>query len=411
MSSSIILKSPADWDDFDSVLKALVKARKMENYIFKDGADPPERPALPKLKDFSHKPTGPAAAAGRRTTQATGFASASSATVHQSTPDEDNDEEEGYLAVLTAKGKHAYKQATDLYKVQILEYNTVRADVDAIFNFMRVSVAPHYVRACFTGSSLRSWYINLKKKAGESSSEKFRRITRLYDEHMNIFSSPLNRKTPANQETVKEWVLEWEKIMTTAENAELDFAKSPLQLKNGLPIWAGSFDIRTDEEVEGLVPHEVASTLLSAVMREVPSQRRAPGQRRIGKGAFPSFGNAEYEQDAVSGEESPVYEEEGQPSRKRKQPARVPRPAKKRAPNRRRRRSSATEEEEERCMACEGPHPLNNCFYVFPEKAYPKWFRHEFAAERTRKNLRKKAVKEAIEKIRKEESKEAEPQI
>ncbi|EED19147.1 hypothetical protein TSTA_024690 [Talaromyces stipitatus ATCC 10500] len=154
---------------------------------------------------------------------------------------------------------------------------------------------------------------------------------------------------------------------------QVDFLNT---VRSILSLWVSSYEILNESEIEA---GDLSFRLLSgAFRRKVKNSIQSDQGSRIGKNYFPVLHDEEAHQsltemDASHEEngDSDIQKQKGT-SRKRKS---------------RRAANVRVGDKDLKCKACQGYHDLQQCFYLFPKRAYEGWTKRESIRRRVNKNL------------------------
>jgi hypothetical protein len=234
--------------------------------------------------------------------------------------------------------------------------------VQALKTWVSKTVSPHYIElACDPTENLAQWYTKLKTILGTtdirsqiSASEKYQQAIK-----------PLTKAKDWSK-----WLANWESSIGLAQKKGVPETLAAYKwttdfLRAVRPIaehWATSYGLTQEQAIEkGLITYR---DIANSFRKEMSTMRVGyTGRPSIAKGAFgPSFaGQDDSGQGANNGDAQ--NSAEGASQRSRRRPAKRTRAPDEDIP------STVTRS----CGACGLPHPLSNCYYVFPEKAPPRF--------------------------------------
>lgn len=208
---------------------------------------------------------------------------------------------------------------------------------------------------CSETRDLRQWYNNVKEIAMKPREIK-EGIRAKLQQHLATLRAPKNKAMTSIE--LDNWLTEWETQMETAVLYNLPEAVQDgpwyIDLANALatPLPDLATDLRRELYREGGDERSFRdiATEVRAASRALPASH----QGRIGKGAFPSWNQGS------QGEESTAHK----------------------------RKKSALPTEQPRCRGCNSRlHRTEQCFYLFPEKAPPRFEAKEETRVRVDANL------------------------
>jgi hypothetical protein len=358
------LAKPQDWNDWNHEFELQVQTYGLKSQIINKTPllPQPEMPDIRKKK-YIKKPHAQRYARSQ--------------TVDNEEEDEETiqNKENGQWMIsdLTDNGVKMFNSDLNWYKQLESTYEKERLSIEKLTKWMLSTVSPAYKSHCYIAETpLWEWHQNLKARCGLS----------LVDEKMEIRAAYKKAlKPPKNLREASSWVDKWEAIMARGLQKGLPEAKDTVAwvpdllqaVKGILPMWAVSVrQIRRQAIADGnLTFREIGNDL-----RQELAALDSPQTARASKGAFATKYDGIEDHGSEIGDAHTA--EDHNPPRRGATGSRGGRGGRKRA----------QQENAEGCPACEMPHALAQCFYVFPEKAYPGF--------KTREHV-KRRVEEALE--------------
>jgi hypothetical protein len=366
------LAKPEDWNNWNHEFELQVETFSLEPHITnkKPLLPQPEMPDIRKKK-YIKKPH-----AQRH---------ARSQTVDNEEEDEETIQEKNngqwMMTDLTDSGLKAFNLDLTWYKQLETSYEKQRQCVEKLTKWILQTVSPDYKSTCCIAKTpLWEWHQNLKSRCGLSTT----------DEKMQLKIAYKNAlRPPRNIKDAYTWIDTWESIMARGLQKGLSDAKDTaswvpdlLQAVQGLmPFWATSFRQFKQEAIAdgSLTFREVGNDFRKELTAQNP-QKNA----RVTKGAFATTYDGDKDHSSEYGDAHTA--EDHIPPRRGATVSRGNRISSgtKRVPSR-------EENSDGGCPACKMPHALAECYYIFPEKAYPKWTPRERVKERVREALENNA--------------------
>ena len=271
-----------------------------------------------------------------------------------------------------------FQQALTLYSETNKRYERERKNVAALKEWVIQSVGPSYSRGCLQPvQNLRQWYANLLKatQAGNVN------LRTSFNERYEELSTPM-KKAPKDW---NEWLFAWEYQLDYGLEIDVPFAKEASFWANHvlkaiepvIPNFVQTYRILKSKEI---VKNDLEIRDLTADIRQyLQNQSKTVG--KAAKGSFgPTYGQTEGETSGDAPGDGSTMTRKGQ---KRK----------------------TSSEESERCLVCGIPgHDVDNCFHVFPEKAFFRW-RPGNRAKMASDNLKKPEVAKRVEEAKRKAKK------
>ena len=345
--STIFLKGPDDWDEWDRTFKSKADSYALWEHIDPDTQNPKaflKEPGPPKPGDFHTAAVTPASS-----TEGTG----ESQTQTEPTP--------VTIASLSAEEKKSFQLAWTVYNHDFSRYTIERNNIKELKNWVTSSVTGQYRRcACEPTDSIRGWYSKIKEHTEVGNQMLLETARTNYKKAVLVLKQP-----PKDLEA---WVSNWEQTMSDAQSKKVPDAMSPGSWFNDFlnavtPImdsWTTSYRLVKEQAV-------TANTMTFRILandfrKEIRNRQVSLGGIKPIRGSFgPTFGPKDStEGDAPSGT--------GSSSRKGSS-------AKENSGKGHKREASTQEElnapstKRPRCSACNLTHKLSNCYYAFPERA------------------------------------------
>lgn len=246
-----------------------------------------------------------------------------------------------------------YKEDMVEYQLDLPQYETQKAGLDELINWMTTSTSPHIIQSCLkSGKSLAEWYDNLQKMAPDAEmGQNFAQ---------NVYNKALTklRRHPSNWD---DWLENWQGAFAYAQDVDLLEVQRPSYwlkalhacLQEVLPTSVPTIRRQLKLElgsIEKIEFHHVVSMLLTEINDLPPTKGRG-----IAKGSFgPTFD--------TKGTELPIP------------------PAKERRAKELKAKDSSSSLKRPRadtvgkgCEVCgHASHVMANCYFVFPEKAFKR---------------------------------------
>jgi hypothetical protein len=371
-SKAIILDQPNKWEDWKRAFLTVAKYRDLKDYIEgkKELLQEPEIPQLPgdpRLPVHASVPAvmavhqdPPPAHSTRshssrpRAVFATGIEESTTSTVESDTQ-------------IEAISAQASREAFDVYNMRMMRYRVDRelyreqqnniAKIDA---WMRETVSPSYAATTInTADSIRQAYQDLEKQVGVSTTEIQREIRLQYETIMK----PNSRRN----RNIESWLLSWEDVMNRGQFYKIPFAMDVPDWTDKIfdifrtvnSEWVTAYELRVSEQIDNgsLTYREVSSAIRRAMAN---LKRHTP--KGVGKGSFgPTFAGEQLpEHVSVDAPKDRLVENQS---------------AERRGGQKRKHGQTKTSSQKEEvvCPACSLSHKVAECFYIFPEKAFPGW--------------------------------------
>lgn len=337
------LAKPEDWTDWSHEFTLLTQTYQLEDHFTKK-TPLLNRPIMPDIrqKRYTKKPHL--------------LRNARSQTISEDENDEDTIQDKAngmwMMTDLTEAGVKAFNLDLAWTKQLETSYNREYQAVKEITRWMMQTISPTYKTTCCPGGvPLWQWYQNLQDRCGQTSA----------DEKMELRSQyKLALKPPKNNRDALTWIDKWESTMARGSQKGLvetqdtsAWVPDLLQaVKWLLPVWAATYkQVNKGRIADG-----------SLTFREIGNDLRQEfavldSHKARAKGAFAttydgkdhgSNGDAQAAEDHILRRRGATGSHGGRGGIKRTQ----------------------TERSERSCPACEMPHALANCYYVFPDKAY-----------------------------------------
>ncbi len=394
------LDSPADWERWRRQFQSLARAADLWRVV--QGLQTPiEMPVEPNMTSYPHSTP---ALQTRSQSQA--------AEDSQSTVQQENQLGPVEFAHLTPAGQKSFQIAMSLYENKMKAYNTQRQGIQKLIDFIHRTVAPAYLEnCCDPDDDLDTWFANLKKMAGTSTSQDFTNARDRYNKAIR----PLTKI-----KDYEKWIVEWELAINNAQKKGVGSGK-PLEwiedlfsaVGQVLPEWVNSYRLFSREKVEAgtLIYRDTANDLRAAAAHQAKKSKPL----RIGKGAFgPSFAGENAE--PLQGDASEQDDEEPADKRKRRKlnsgrGATIQPPTGRSQTATRGDCSSDSKSKDQttlpsrqKCRGCGGRHSYWKCFYLIPILAPETWIPRTEIAKTAKKALEEdKDFAEEIRQLQKAE--------
>jgi hypothetical protein len=265
-----------------------------------------------------------------------------------------------------------WKSRLEAYKIANREYREEQANMDKVVMFIQHSVSPHLMKnCCKLGEPIRAWLISLKQTVGIDAEEE-----RLQARHRYLAALKPMRQ-PGSWDT---WLLEYDHAATNAETegvAEIyniqdtvqDFLDSVMKIA---PTWATTFQDYGRRELN-MTRKEMMKRFQEHISKYHPKGRQQRGAFAAGNTSTltaSSESTPDTDRDASHVNEcassTPTTQgSQGRPCQKRSIGQSTTS------------RQSLTRDTAAaggaKCPACRQRHRLDNCYYVYKEKAL-EWF-------------------------------------
>ena len=281
---------------------------------------------------------------------------------------------------LSANGLKAWKEDNDYwksrlesYKIADRDYREERANLDKVVVFIQQSVSTHLMKnCCKPGEPIRLWLISLKKTVGIDADEE-----RLRARHRYLAALKPMRQ-PGNWDI---WLTEYDHAATNAETegvAEIqniqdimqDFLDSVMKIA---PTWATTFQDYGRRE-DGMTRKDMMKRFREHMSKYHPTKgKQQRGAFVAGNTSFLAAGGEStpgMDRDALAIADSASSTPTTQGSRGR---PRQKRTIGQSTTSRQSLTRDTAAAEGVKCPACEQRHRLDDCYYVFNDKA-PEWF-------------------------------------
>ena len=281
---------------------------------------------------------------------------------------------------LSANGLKAWKENTEFYKFRLetykaadREYREERANLDKVVVFIQNTVSPNLMKSCCKpGDSLRAWISNLKQTVGIDAREERLRA------RQRFLAALKPMRNPGNWDT---WLNEYDQAATNAESegvAEVqvmqdivqDFLDAVLKVA---PTWTSGFMDYGQREVN-MTRKEMMKRFREHMSMNHPIKgRQQRAAFAAGDASFLAAGGASTpgtDRDASRAADNasstlPSQGSRGRPRNKRSfGQATISKQSSK---------GDTAAARGSNCPACEQRHGLENCYYVYKDKA-PQWF-------------------------------------
>lgn len=295
-------------------------------------------------------------------------------------------DDDGTIAVpsapseLSANGLKAWKENTEFFKLRLetykaadREYREERANLDKIVVLIQHTVSPNLMKSCCKpGESLRTWVTNLKQTVGIDAREERLRARHRYQSALKPMRQAGSWDT---------WLNEYDQAATNAESegvAEVqvmqdivqDFLDSVLKIA---PTWTSGFMDYGQREVN-MTRKEMMKRFREHMSMNHPIRgRQQRAAFAAGDASFLAAGGASTpgtDRDASRVADSASSTSTTQGSRGRPRNKRSIGQA---TTSKQSSKGDTAAAEGSNCPACEQRHGLDNCYYVYKEKA-PQWF-------------------------------------
>jgi hypothetical protein len=343
---------------------------------------PVEKPALPRLPQISAYEPAIESTLSERARRGTPSANQLRAALHAPVRKQD----------LSAAGLQSYNEDVELYKLMLEEYKIhersfekEQRNLDTVTSLIQSTVSPHLQKTCcLPQTSLRKWVTNLKQRMGTSLDEERAMARERYHNALRPMRAVSSWDT---------WLLEYDHAATNAEaegvpeatdpNAVMrDFLKA---VRKVVPNWADNFK-ENQLNLPGMNRKEMMKRYRERMSEDHPRSKPYKGT------AF-AVGDHFDSALAVGGASTPGTERDASDSVGQSAPStlvhktRGKRPAGRQRgllPSQRaksKRPGGSVETDGASCPACEQPHQLVDCYYVFRDKA-PEWWTPRPGTER-----------------------------
>lgn len=265
---------------------------------------------------------------------------------------------------LTQEELQNFQIAWSIYTANYKAYERQRKQIQDLKSWVRCNIAQQYKSSsCAPDESLHQWYTKLKEHASMSKTRETQMVRDLY----RAANEPL-AKPPRNWNS---WILTWEEAMSKAEEVGLSEAKDAAvwfddfiqAIELVASSWALSYRMIKEAEIEkGTLTYRM-------VANDLREQTRP---RALG-----STPSSQSMRDASASQQTP-----GRTGKKREW--------------------NSTSEGDEYCLACERfGHQLEDCFYIFPAKAFDGFKPRKSIQQRVDKNRKKEEVIAELGRLKK----------
>ncbi|RMZ87425.1 hypothetical protein DV736_g5353, partial [Chaetothyriales sp. CBS 134916] len=346
------LARPEDWQDWEHELQLQAETYSLYDHMM---AKKPliREPTMPDIRRKRYTKT----AAAARTVQPP---------VAAEEPEDDDTIQEKVagswmMSDLTEAGQRNLTMDLNWYKQAQTTYNTQKTAIEKLKKWIFQTVAPVYkTTCCEPRDELYEWYSNLKSRCGMTNTDEKVEMREVYKAAL---------KPPRNLKDATEWINRWENTMAKASSKGVPEAKDAsswahdlLGAVNGImPMWATSYRLSIWNAIaDGSLKYRDAGNDFRQELATLHPHKAA----RISRGVFAATYAGKSSQDSEDSEVAAI--EDQPPSEKGRTSSRQGRGT--------RRRSRQRDSRGETCIGCGLSHDVENCFYLFPEKA-PRRFR------------------------------------
>lgn len=337
------------------------------------------RPIKPSVSDYPKRLEAPAA-----NTRA-----ASSGSVRESPAVEthrvDTSSAPTRVSEMTAEGKEQYHEDIRTYTFEYKVFQDQAQKVATVSTWLRQHVAPGvYTAACKPGKKLHEWYAALKERAGVDKVEETRQAVKNY----NAAIKPLSRKP----KDMHAWLQNWQAALEEAQEANLPGAKDSATWwpqfaaaveGTGYDSWCESYRNSNRDAIDEdrLTVHKLVKDFRERLQKDGDVKSRT-----VAKGAFVTW----------------VDELDSEAPDRSRRPERSPVPSRSRSPARKIGKRRYTGGSKSGCPACDGNHPLDDCWAARPE-IRPLHRRVSTSAERLARERMEKDdhLRQLVESLRK----------
>lgn len=365
--SKIYLAGPQDWDGWNREFQRLAIDSRIWDKIDPDQDDPVPfltEPIAPDLNTFI----------AQRAPTSVSTRSSSSTTSTQETP-------------VSSDQTRLFTILWNVYTDQERKFNREIDAIKALKSWVTTSVPDHIRRtSCKPTEDLRTWYKALNNHCAVDQGALDDRIRQQYRRAVIPISDPRTAET---------WLKAWEQAVSRAEERDMpEGTNTSLWLSDFIDAVRPAFQVWAmvyKREYQGTARKtELTHAKLANDLRnEIQSTALAQGKTKVVRGAFGPSYNARLppERDdegsfldtAGKGDAHPADGSFARGSLKRSNP-----------PNRNLNSSL--------CQACHNKgHSIQNCFYVYPEKAFKKWRLRPDVQERVNQALQDPEIQELLQ--------------
>jgi ferredoxin len=351
------LRKSSDWTNWRHVFLLQVTTHGLEDHVI-DKRPLIKRPTIPDIRHQKYAKTANALREARSLLARDD--EGIDAYHHQENPIQEKADGEWMMTDLTDAGQKNFNLDYNWYKQKETTYLAQKTSVEKLNKWIFSTVDPEFISTCCQPrDGIWRWYANLEARCGMISSDEKQAIRQEYKEAI---------KPPRSIRDARAWADKWEMVMAKAKakgvaDAQdcsawaVDFLKAVSTL---MPSWAAAYQIHKKEAISD---GSLEFRSLGNDFRQGIAIHHIP--KGFGKGAFATYaGEADEEpQDGNQIGDARTVEDQN--------PAR-PGAAKPRR-GRGGKSSQRDSSRDDRCLACNLPHALAMCYYVFPEKAYHKF--------------------------------------
>jgi hypothetical protein len=393
ISEDVKLTGPDNWKAWNERFKSEAVTRDLWELIdpkstskgqFKTAPIKPAIKDYPKRLDRADAPPAQSTRAGSATSSATAGES-QALTIGPTAEEVDRRNPPRNTSEMTTLGRDAYKTDLSEYHFEWRLYEAERQNLNRLTAWIRQTVASQlYDTTCKADKTIDQWYEALKERAGSDDREELQQAMKQY----NAAITPLARKP----KDMLGWLARWETALLGAQEANLPGSSSSqlwwLQFEAavkgaGYESWCESYYNSNQNAINDntLTLRKLSKDFSNRVHKDTNNH-----QSSIAKGAFPTYAEQQKEEEK--------HHEHREPRTRTRSPA--PR-SRQHTPNRSRSRSPGargahnyghkrkhTGGAESGCPACDGLHPLSDCWALFPElrpSYYPPAYRKELLAK------------------------------
>ena len=384
-TESVSLKGPEDWETWNTQFKSKAISTDIWRLISPDeDQDFAEKPTPPKIGDYDKKLTRETRSQSSSATAAAAAQGSQQPVIHIEEVDYAN--KPTTAAEMTSAARQAFQLDWTMYQHEFKIYTAEREAIDKLRNWVLKTASEHLIRtACDPEDTLRGWYRKLKEQVGVSATKQMSEARSRYKEA----NKPL---TKAPKDPLA-WLNAWEEAVTLAKEKKVPeaqmsnvwFEDFSFTIRGFMKEWIISYEMLHATEIENgtLTFRKLANDLRKELLKS--STPRAG--RVIAKGAFgPSFADSDDTEHPKSKDDEP-----GKTKGKNK-------------------RKMTTGESSAKCPACglQG-HTVENCLYVFPEKAKGRFRAREDRLEQVNKRLQEDdQLRKEVDRLKGKKQKEGE---
>jgi hypothetical protein len=381
-NENVSLEGPEDWETWNTQFESKAISTDIWRQISPDedqeDTEPfAEKPSPPKIGDYDKKLM--------RETRSQ--SSQSTATIAQ-IEEVDHASKPRTAAEMTTAARQAFQLDWTLYQHDFKIYTAEREAIDKLRNWVLKTASDHLIRtACNPKDTLKGWYAKLKEQVGVSATKQKRDARSLY----KTANKPL---TKAPKDAIA-WLNSWEEAVTLAkekkvpeaQHSDIWFEDFSMAIRGFMKEWIVSYEMLHAADIENgtLTFRKLANDLRKELLKGYTTQTPKAG-RVVAKGAFgPSFADSDDTEQPKEDEQ----EKKGRGKGKRKM---------------------TTGESSAKCPACglQG-HTLENCLYVFPERAKRKFNPRTDRQEEVNKKLQgDDQLRKEVDRLKGKKQKEGE---